>query len=152
MMTRRAAFRAASAIGLAASGVSAAACAAEADQTAQTGPAADAPEPLVKDGANWRVSSAPSRRVDFRNYFGMRLAGTLFVPPGMDPKTKHPGVVISHPFAAVRQQSALLYAGKIAEAGIPALAFDQSFWGSAQRAVKKSSRILAQASTAESLA
>ena len=67
--------------------------------------------------------------VRFKNTYGMDVVGTLFTPKQMESSKKYPALVVGHPFAAVRQQSANLYATKMAEEGFVALSFDQSFWG-----------------------
>ena len=67
--------------------------------------------------------------VRFKNTYGMEVVGTLFTPKQMEKGKKYPALVVGHPFAAVRQQSANLYATKMAEAGFVTLSFDQSFWG-----------------------
>ncbi|WP_343563625.1 alpha/beta hydrolase [Klebsiella quasipneumoniae] len=67
--------------------------------------------------------------VKFKNIYGMEVTGTLFTPRNMEAGKKYDALIVGHPFAAVRQQAADLYATKMAEAGFVALSFDQSFWG-----------------------
>ena len=67
--------------------------------------------------------------VKFKNIYGMEVTGTLFTPRNMEAGKKYDALIVGHPFAAVRQQAANLYATKMAEAGFVALSFDQSFWG-----------------------
>lgn len=67
--------------------------------------------------------------VKFKNIYGMEVTGTLFTPRTMEAGNKYDALIVGHPFAAVRQQAANLYATKMAEAGFVALSFDQSFWG-----------------------
>lgn len=67
--------------------------------------------------------------VTFNNMYGMEIVGTLFTPKQMDNGKKYPALVVGHPFAAVRQQAANLYATKMAEASFVTLSFDQMFWG-----------------------
>lgn len=67
--------------------------------------------------------------VKFKNTYGMEVVGTLFTPTQVQTGNKHPALVVGHPFAAVRQQAANLYATKMAEQGFVCLSFDQSFWG-----------------------
>lgn len=79
---------------------------------------------------NFYVSQQLSQQtVHFKNAYGMELTGTLFTPKNMQAGKKYPAIIVGHPFAAVRQQSANLYAQKMAEAGFITLSFDQSFWG-----------------------
>lgn len=79
---------------------------------------------------NFYVSQQLNQQtVHFKNAYGMELTGTLFTPKNMQAGKKYPAIIVGHPFAAVRQQSANLYAQKMAEAGFITLSFDQSFWG-----------------------
>ena len=97
------------------------------------GAAAAAPAPAASAkpaGQNWyKSSSVTSELVRFKNIYGFELVGNLYAPEGLNRSQKHAALVISHPFGAVRQQAALLYAQKLAEAGFVTLAFDQSYWG-----------------------
>ena len=67
--------------------------------------------------------------IKFKNIFGMEIVGNLYKPIEMNANEKYPALVVGHPFAAVRQQSANLYATKMAEQGFVTLSFDQVFWG-----------------------
>lgn len=73
--------------------------------------------------------SVTAEPVHFKNIFGLDVAGTLFTPKSMESGKQYAALVVGHPFAAVRQQAANLYATKMAEAGFVTLSFDQSFWG-----------------------
>ncbi|WBU60571.1 alpha/beta hydrolase [Paracoccus albus] len=70
-----------------------------------------------------------AENVRFTNTYGMEVVGTLFTPRQMDSGRRYPALVVGHPYGAVRQQAANLYATKMAEQGFVALSFDQSFWG-----------------------
>jgi fermentation-respiration switch protein FrsA (DUF1100 family) len=67
--------------------------------------------------------------VRYKNTYGMEVVGTLFTPRQMDAGKKYSALVVGHPYGAVRQQAANLYATKMAEQGFVTLTFDQSFWG-----------------------
>jgi uncharacterized protein len=67
--------------------------------------------------------------IRFKNMYGMEIVGTLFTPKQMEQGGKYPALVVGHPFRAVRQQAANLYATRMAEEGFVTLSFDQSFWG-----------------------
>jgi fermentation-respiration switch protein FrsA (DUF1100 family) len=69
------------------------------------------------------------RRVTFLNQYGMTLAGNLFTPVGLPAEAGAPALVVGHPMGAVKEQSANLYATKMAERGYVALSFDLPFWG-----------------------
>lgn len=69
------------------------------------------------------------KKVSFKNQYDMKVVGNLFVPKNLDKGKKHPAIIVGHPMGAVKEQSASLYAYKMAEAGFVALAIDLSFWG-----------------------
>ena len=77
----------------------------------------------------YKSDKVNSSTVKFKNIYGMEVTGTLFTPKNMEEGKKYDALIVGHPFAAVRQQAANLYATKMAEAGFVALSFDQSFWG-----------------------
>ena len=62
----------------------------------------------------------------------MKVAGHLFMPKGMRPDAKHAAIVVGHPMGAVKEQSADLYATKMAEQGFVTLSIDLSFWGESE--------------------
>ena len=57
------------------------------------------------------------QKVTFKNQYQMNVAGNLFVPNDLDRNAKHPAIVVGHPMGAVKEQSANLYATKLAEQG-----------------------------------
>jgi uncharacterized protein len=69
------------------------------------------------------------RKVTFKNQYQMTVAGNLFIPKNLDRNAKHPAIVVGHPMGAVKEQSANLYATKMAEQGFVTLSLDLSFWG-----------------------
>ena len=69
------------------------------------------------------------QKVAFNNQYGMQVAGNLFVPKGLDASAKHAAIIVGHPMGAVKEQSANLYAPKMAEQGFVTLSLDLSFWG-----------------------
>ena len=79
----------------------------------------------VIDGAigsartGWRLSEQVNRqRVRFKNQYGMRVAGNLFTPKSLDRQVKNAAMIVGHPMGAVKEQSADLYATKMAERGL----------------------------------
>ncbi|GAB3350242.1 alpha/beta hydrolase [Amycolatopsis echigonensis] len=68
------------------------------------------------------------QKVTFPNG-SVSMAGNLYLPDGFDPNGSYPAVVAVHPGGGVKEQTAGLYAGKLAEQGFVALAFDASFQG-----------------------
>lgn len=59
----------------------------------------------------------------------MKIAGNLFLPAGFETGKKYPAIVVGHPAGGVKEQTADLYARKLAESGYITLAFDASFQG-----------------------
>ncbi|MGW4827660.1 alpha/beta hydrolase [Amycolatopsis japonica] len=57
------------------------------------------------------------------------MAGNLYLPADFDPKGSYAAIVTVHPGGGVKEQTAGLYASKLAEQGFVALAYDASFQG-----------------------
>ncbi|KMM78213.1 alpha/beta hydrolase [Pseudomonas deceptionensis] len=72
------------------------------------------------------------QKVNFKNQYQMNVSGNLFIPKNVDAKTKSPAIVVGHPMGAVKEQSANLYATKMAEKGFVTLSLDLSFWGESE--------------------
>lgn len=72
------------------------------------------------------------RKVTFKNQYRMAVAGNLFVPKNLDRSKKNPAILVGHPMGAVKEQSANLYATKMAEQGFVALSLDLPFWGESE--------------------
>jgi len=69
------------------------------------------------------------QKVNFKNQYQMNVAGNLFIPKKINRKKSNPAIVVGHPMGAVKEQSANLYATKMAEKGFVTLSLDLSFWG-----------------------
>jgi len=69
------------------------------------------------------------QKVTFKNQYKMTVAGNLFIPKALNQNTKNPAIIVGHPMGAVKEQSANLYATKMAERGFVTLSLDLSFWG-----------------------
>ena len=69
------------------------------------------------------------QKVVFKNQYRMNVAGNLFIPKTLERNKKSAAIVVGHPMGAVKEQSANLYATKMAEQGFIALSLDLSFWG-----------------------
>ncbi len=67
------------------------------------------------------------KKVNFKNRYGITLAGDLYTPKNV--KGKHAAIAVSGPFGAVKEQASGLYAQTMAERGFIALAFDPSYTG-----------------------
>lgn len=72
-----------------------------------------------------------STNVTFKNFNGqgITMAATLHFPAGFDESKQYAAVVVSHPGGGVKEQTAGLYARKLAENGLVAIAFDRSYQG-----------------------
>ncbi len=85
----------------------------------------------MSNGANnfYQSEQVTVEKVTFNNQYGMTVAGNLFVPKHLAPSSKNAAIIVGHPMGAVKEQSANLYATKMAEQGFVALSLDLSFWG-----------------------
>ncbi|MDT9632329.1 alpha/beta hydrolase [Pseudomonas marginalis] len=85
----------------------------------------------MSNGANnfYTSDKVTAEKVTFNNQYGMPVAGNLFVPKQLAPASKNAALIVGHPMGAVKEQSANLYATKMAEQGFVTLSLDLSFWG-----------------------
>lgn len=85
----------------------------------------------MSNGADnfYKSDKVTVQNVTFNNQYGMAVAGHLFMPKNLAPGAKNPALVVGHPMGAVKEQSADLYATKMAEQGFVTLSLDLSFWG-----------------------
>ncbi|MGV9408817.1 alpha/beta hydrolase [Nocardia sp. NPDC003693] len=63
------------------------------------------------------------------NGYGTTLAAVTYLPPEFDEHKSYPAIVVSHPGGGVKEQTAGLYAGKLAADGFVTIAYDASFQG-----------------------
>ena len=83
-------------------------------------------EPLKTFVADNKVTV---RKVFYKNRYDITLAADLYMLADMDINAKHPALIIGHPFGAVKEQCAGLYAQEMAKRGFVTLAFDASYQG-----------------------
>jgi fermentation-respiration switch protein FrsA (DUF1100 family) len=85
-------------------------------------------------GANnfYKSDRVEVEKVTFKNKLGMKVVGNLFTPKTLQRDSRSPAIVVGHPMGAVKEQSANLYATKLAEQGFVTLSFDLSFWGESE--------------------
>jgi fermentation-respiration switch protein FrsA (DUF1100 family) len=85
----------------------------------------------VSNGADnfYTSDKVTLQKVTFKNQYQMNVAGNLFIPKNIDRNAKNLAIVVGHPMGAVKEQSANLYATKMAEQGFVAMSIDLPFWG-----------------------
>ncbi|MBN7806694.1 alpha/beta hydrolase [Agrobacterium rosae] len=72
------------------------------------------------------------QKVTFKTQYQTNVAGNLFLPKNLDQASKNPAIIVGHPMGAVKEQSANLYATKMAEQGFVAMSIDLPFWGESE--------------------
>lgn len=77
----------------------------------------------MPDGADnfYMSKEVTMQKVMFKNQYNMKVAGDLFTPKGLNENSKNPAIIVGHPMGAVKEQSANLYATKMAERGFVTL-------------------------------
>jgi hypothetical protein len=83
-------------------------------------------------GNFYKSDKVTMQKVTFKNQYNMNVAGNLFIPIGLKQNSKNSALIVGHPMGAVKEQSANLYATKMAEQGFVTLSLDLSFWGESE--------------------
>ena len=88
----------------------------------------------MSNGADnfYKSKKVTVQKVTFKNQYNMKVVGNLFTPNDLNKNTKNPAIIVGHPMGAVKEQSANLYATKMAERGFVTLSLDLSFWGESE--------------------
>jgi fermentation-respiration switch protein FrsA (DUF1100 family) len=88
----------------------------------------------MSNGANnfYQSDEVTMQRVSFQNQYQMEVVGNLFIPNDLNRNEGSPAIVVGHPMGAVKEQSANLYATKMAEKGFVTLSIDLPFWGESE--------------------
>ncbi|WP_349962813.1 alpha/beta hydrolase [Rhizobium sp. ZPR3] len=68
-------------------------------------------------------------KVRFNNHIGISVAGNVHYPTGFDKSKTYAAIVTVAPASGTKEQTAGLYAEKLAQQGFVAIAFDASFQG-----------------------
>jgi fermentation-respiration switch protein FrsA (DUF1100 family) len=96
----------------------------------QTSSAPKGAHEMPNDADNfYKSDKVTAEKVSFQNQYRMTIGGSLFLPKNLNGDAKHAAIVVGHPMGAVKEQSANLYATKMAEQGFVAMSIDLSFWG-----------------------
>jgi fermentation-respiration switch protein FrsA (DUF1100 family) len=74
------------------------------------------------------AASVQVTKVTFPNQL-LSMSGLLFTPSNMERGKKYPAMPVAHPFGGVKEQTASIYARRMAEKGYVTLAFDASHQG-----------------------
>jgi fermentation-respiration switch protein FrsA (DUF1100 family) len=71
------------------------------------------------------------KKVNFQSKNGQNLtiSAVINFPQAFEETTKYPTIVVAHPGGGVKEQTAGLYARKLAEEGLVTIAFDASYQG-----------------------
>lgn len=88
----------------------------------------------VPDDADnfYQSPTVTARKVRFKNQYDMDVAGNLFIPKSLNRSNANAAIIVGHPMGAVKEQSANLYATKLAEQGFVTLSIDLPFWGESE--------------------
>lgn len=69
------------------------------------------------------------KAVNYKNRYGMDIAGELYHAKDMDMAQKYPALIAGAPYGGVKEQGPCVYANELAQRGFVVLTFDQSFMG-----------------------
>jgi uncharacterized protein len=88
----------------------------------------------MSNGADnfYKSDKVTTQKVTFKNQYNMDVVGNFFIPKDLNQNTKNPAIIVGHPMGAVKEQSANLYAQKLADQGFVTLSLDLSFWGESE--------------------
>ena len=70
--------------------------------------------------------------ITFQSLYQTAIQGNLFTLNNLSHSIESPAIVVGHPMGAVKEQSANLYATKLAEQGFVTVSLDLPFWGGSE--------------------
>lgn len=70
--------------------------------------------------------------VNYKNRYGITIAGDLYTSKDIDTNVKYPAIVIGPPYGGVKEQSPGVYANQLAQRGFVVLAFDPTYMGESE--------------------
>ena len=87
--------------------------------------------PNAPEGADnfYKSDQVTVQKATFKNQYSMQVAGNLITPKSLNRNGQAPAIIVGHPMGAIKEQSSMLYAQKLAEQGFVTLAIDLPFWG-----------------------
>lgn len=80
----------------------------------------------------YKSSNVDVQRVTFKTQYRLEVAGNLVTPKGLARDGQAPAIIVGHPMGAVKEQSSMLYAQKLADRGFVTLAIDLPYWGESE--------------------
>ncbi|KAJ5107119.1 hypothetical protein N7456_003794 [Penicillium angulare] len=80
----------------------------------------------------YRSNNVSIQPISFQTQYQTTVAGNLFYLKDESQNTTRPAVLVGHPMGAVKEQSANLYATKLAEQGFITVSIDIPFWGASE--------------------
>ncbi|MEN2431842.1 alpha/beta hydrolase [Comamonas sp. F1-6] len=95
---------------------------------------AQAAPPTASEGADnfYKSNRVVIEKVRFKNQYNMRIVGNLVSSKDRKSGQQSPAIIVGHPMGAVKEQSSMLYAQKLAEQGFASLAIDLPYWGESE--------------------
>lgn len=77
----------------------------------------------------YRSEHVQIQPIEFPTQYHTNVSGNLFYPRNLSRGSETPAIVVGHPMGAVKEQSANLYATKLAEQGFITVSIDLPHWG-----------------------
>ncbi|KAJ5608628.1 hypothetical protein N7537_005247 [Penicillium hordei] len=80
----------------------------------------------------YRSDNVTVQAITFQDQYRTTIAGNLFIRSNFNRSIDMPAIIVGHPMGAVKEQSANLYATKLAEHGFVTVSLDLPFWGASE--------------------